>query len=571
VNRLAPLSELLSVERDPGSNAAFLRGEPVSWGRFCASVSGLRGALAPHPRGRWVLACDSTYSFAVGLAALWQSGDTAVLPANLASGSIEEAAVGTSGMIADSFLGVPGIPVLRPQDSLDGERGFRAIGRGELCLELYTSGSSGGRRKVAKTAAQLEDEIAALEEAFGTRLGDCAVLGTVSHQHIYGLLFRLLWPLCAGRPFVSESLLHWSGIFDAMRRSSPCCLAASPTHLSRFPRGAALEGIVCRGVFSSGGRLDPGTAARVGDALGVPATDVLGSTETGGVGWREPAGGAELWKPFPRVRLLELEGGPGGSRLGVVSPAADPAGKVVLLGDRGEVREDGSFRLGARSDRVVKVAEKRLSLDELELFLEECALVSRAAAVRLLDARSGLGAAVVPSAEGRGLLDARGGAGLRAALRKHLSSRFDPSTLPRRFCFLDSLPVDDRGKLPVRTLELLFAPKDAEELESRREGDSLVKRMRVPEDLLYLDGHFPGQPVVPGAAQLRWAARAGEELLGPGPGLSALASVKFKAKLLPGSEFTLRVRPSGRAPRELRFSLESLPDGRTISTGRCSV
>ncbi|MEG1042415.1 MAG: AMP-binding protein, partial [Pseudomonas sp.] len=69
------------------------------------------------------------------------------------------------------------------------------------CLSLCTSGSSGEPKRIDKTLRQLSNEVGALEQQWGADLGDACIISSVSAQHIYGLLFRILWPLCAGRPF----------------------------------------------------------------------------------------------------------------------------------------------------------------------------------------------------------------------------------------------------------------------------------------------------------------------------------------------------------------------------------
>ncbi len=52
-----------------------------------------------------------------------------------------------------------------------------------------------------------------------------------------------------------------------------------------------------------------------------------------------------------------------------------------------------------------------------------------------------------------------------------------------------------------------MAATDPQLLASQREGDSLRIRARVPRDLLYFDGHFPGHPLLPGFVQLDWVMR----------------------------------------------------------------
>ena len=69
-----------------------------------------------------------------------------------------------------------------------------------------------------------------------------------------------------------------------MAEATDCMLVSSPAHLKRMTAMGELEHIAsnCRAVFSSGGALDAGTAQGIAAALGEPACEVLGSTETGG-------------------------------------------------------------------------------------------------------------------------------------------------------------------------------------------------------------------------------------------------------------------------------------------------
>ncbi len=79
-------------------------------------------------------------------------------------------------------------------------------------LVIFTSGSSGDPKPIFKSYRELLNELNTLEDAFGGRLDGALFAGTVSHQHIYGLLFRLLWPLAAGRTLHSEAFQDAAGI-----------------------------------------------------------------------------------------------------------------------------------------------------------------------------------------------------------------------------------------------------------------------------------------------------------------------------------------------------------------------
>ena len=83
-------------------------------------------------------------------------------------------------------------------------------------------------------------------------------------------------------------------------------------------------------------------------------------------------------------------------------------------------------------------------------------------------------------------------------------------------------------------------------LETRREGDLKVTlKLRLPADLLYFKGHFPGAPILPGVVQTDWAIHYGRELLPVQGEFKALETLKFQQILQPGQtpELELEYRP----------------------------
>lgn len=572
---LIPLSRLLTAGRPPDLPVSIDAGGAVDWAAFTAHIGRLVAVLASHGPGRWLLFTENTYAFAVALMAVWQSRAVAVLAPNGQPGTLCELSQGTHGLITERDRVTPGL------DRVDAihEAGpatwrWTSLDRATPCLDLFTSGSTGARKAVPKTIANLEDEVAGLERQWGTLLQGREAFGTVSHQHIYGLLFRVLWSLSAGRTFRAQAYLQPDEMAASMARAGACFLVASPAHLSRLKGFPSVERMAahCRPIFSSGGPLDRVTAAALRDAFGAAPFEVFGSTETGGVAWRQQDGGADsmAWTPFAGV-AVDLYSADG--LLRVRSPFVSDEGGVFTMADHVEFLADGLFVVGPRSDRTVKLGDKRLSLPEMEGSLGEHPFVSQAALL-VLDHGTGtrLGAAVVLTPSGREALARQGRRAVSRALLQPLEPYWDRILLPRVWRYVSRLPEDAQGKVTVAALHALFAsPYDpavvAAELldESVAEG-TWQQTLRVPDTLGCLDGHFPGLPVVPGVAQIQWVMEVARALAGGGVVLERIEALKFKDVLRPGDVFHLRAEMSAAGDR-LVFRLWN--ERALFSSGRC--
>lgn len=64
--------------------------------------------------------------------------------------------------------------------------------------------------------------------------------------------------------------------------------------------------------------------------------------------------------------------------------------------------------------------------------------------------------------------------------------------------------------------------------ELRHDDNRVDLQFVVPDSLLYLQGHFPGFPVLPGVAQLDWAIRYARRYLPVGDAAAKTIQVKFR-------------------------------------------
>ena len=106
-------------------------------------------------------------------------------------------------------------------------------------LVIYTSGSTGVAQAIPKNLSQMSAEIATLETQFGDVIDDADIVATVSHQHIYGLLFNVLWPLSAGRAFAARSFGSFEGL-DEDASPTRLCFGFNPCSFAKITRDSGL-------------------------------------------------------------------------------------------------------------------------------------------------------------------------------------------------------------------------------------------------------------------------------------------------------------------------------------------
>lgn len=559
---MSPLCHLLLESRDPSLEVArrwdraTRSDQVVRWHEFQRNVVGLRDRIVSEPEGAWVLLTEDAYAFAVGLFALWHAGRCAISPPNRQPSSLRTLRTRAVGVLSDRPDWFPESVSLDPlTDAEPGDPArLMALDPDALAMELFTSGTTGAEKPVTKRIRHLEDEVRELHAAWNAVVGDASFFSAASHQHVYGLLFGILWPLHAGRVFQRHHYLHPGELVPRMRDAGDCVLASVPTHLKRLARhvhAPTLRG-VCRAVFSSGGPLATDTAHDIARALGAPPIEVLGSTETGGIAWRIQQPGSESchWTPFAAVRVA-CDGADDLLRVRSPFVSVDAGETGFATGDRISLNSDGSFVLEGRSDQVVKIGEKRLDLTRMESEIRAQSSVDEVALATIeREAEPRVAATIVPSDEGWNLIEQRGQRVFVRGLRAVLADAWDPVLHPRYWRVVSRLPANPQGKLTREALHRLFAAREPavsntdrpEVLEQFRGIDFIERACRVPGDLACFDGHFPGFPVVPGVLQLGWAMELAAELLEDAPCLDEIKFLKFPAPLRPGDSFRINVR-----------------------------
>jgi len=399
-------------------------------------------------------------------------------------------------------------------------------------LILFTSGSTGRPAPVPKSWGVLVRSARAAGSRLGVAaMGGATVIGTVPHQHSYGLESMILLAWQHGLIVDAGGLFFPADIRAALAAADQkSILVTTPVHLRALvaePGGMPPAALI----LSATAPLPLCLAAAAEACFRAPLVEIYGCTEAGQVATRRTVRDA-AWQCLDGVTLTVRDGGAWASGAAVEGTAR--------LHDEIEQTGPDNFLLGGRSADLVDVAGKRTSLEYLNRQLLEIGGVSDGVFLKPESGGEGVArlAAVVVAP---GLL----AEAIMAALR----TRIDAAFLPRPLELVAALPRNALGKLPRDALLRLL----------RGDGGAEIQ---FAADHRVAAGHFPGNPIIPGALLLDKIVRvlggaAGERLV--------IKSAKFFRPVRPGE--ALRVEWRSLAGGARKFECRLSGQGTLVASG----
>jgi acyl-coenzyme A synthetase/AMP-(fatty) acid ligase len=425
---------------------AFRRGRPIAGAEFLRDVAALAALL---PRRAHVLnLCTDRYRFTVGLAAALCREQVSLLPPDDRPATIRAIAADfpevyclTDGA---SPAGVPTFAFPPFGDAPAGAVPLPAFPAAQPAVVLFTSGSTGRPKPTAKPWGVLVESARAAGRRLGVdALPGAAIVGTVPHQHSYGLESTVLLALQHGLAFEAERPFYPADIAASLAAlPRPRLLVTTPIHLRAIvDESEPLPPIDL--IVSATAALTTDLATAAEARFAAPLVEIYGCSEAGQVATRRTAR-EELWHCFDGIELRQ----DGASTFASGAAVA----RETLLHDAIELSAHGRFRLLGRAADMVNIAGKRSSLAHLEHHLK--------AIDGVVD-----GAFLLPDGERRrvprlvafAVAPGRSAAAILAALRE----RIDAAFLPRPLLIVEALPRNDLGKLPREALLRLAAERGA--------------------------------------------------------------------------------------------------------------
>jgi acyl-coenzyme A synthetase/AMP-(fatty) acid ligase len=431
---------VLRVARDTDI-VAVREHRPICRAEFLRDVAALAARLPAH---KYVLnLCTDRYRFSVGLLAALYRQQISLLPPNDAPSVLRAVAADYSDLYALTDTARPPFPSIVYPENLDsGDRTpeVSVLADEQPALILFTSGSTGRPKPVPKSwGALARSAIAAGERLGAPGLRGGTLIGTVPHQHSYGLESTILLGLqhglaiTAGRPFYPADIC---AAIEAAPR--PRILITTPVHIRALltERDTVPELDL---IVSATAPLQVELATQAEARFCAPLLEIYGCTEAGQVATRRTVQ-EQHWRCLAGVILEQDDRGSWAS-----GPSVE---NKTLLHDVIELTGAETFVLNGRSADMINVAGKRTSLAHLNHQLLDIDGVNDGVFVipDSGDQHVARLAAIVVAPE----LPA-------GALMQALRERIDAAFLPRPLVFVEALPRNSLGKLPRETLLRLIA------------------------------------------------------------------------------------------------------------------
>lgn len=415
-----------------------------TWKDFLVDSAKLRAFISEKKSEDWILHCEDYWYFLCAFVALLQCKKRILLTQNISENFIAEIKKPGVEFLTDQnvpdAVSIPELVRNSPEPDEKFIRELPVLNSEETCILMFTSGSTGKPKAVPQRMKEFEEDNAFVISKWGEEFISRKLVTTVSQHHIYGFLFGVSLPFTLGVPF-RRKRIEFPEEFETLS-DEKYMIIATPAFLKRTVEIEEKLSLKNPWIFTSGGACSAELAEKTEKLFGFCPLEVYGSTETSGIAYRQQSKDGPKFTPFANARLWLGDDG----CLRVVSPyIKNPEGFATA--DLAEFFDDGRFVLKGRSDSIVKIEEKRISLTEVENRILQTGLVADVKVVALQnDVRQYLAAAIVLNPEGRRKFAGTEKYLVNRYFHDFLMQYFENVVLPKKWRFVEELPVDVQGK-----------------------------------------------------------------------------------------------------------------------------
>ena len=507
---------------------------------------------------------NDVYLFYVCFMALMHAQKDVILPAYLTKEMLSDLKKFTTVVISNKDFADTDISVIKPSfDDKTPKAELEPIQ--DRIISFFTSGSTSKPKQIPKKFDMLAKEVQMHSQMQQKVIcQNPVVIATIMPNHMYGMLWRLLYPLSNRLTQDLDTVISPEEIQHKQHLYSKVLFITTPTFMTEVASYAQQYTFDqnCLAIYSSGGLLPARTSEKMFQLFGVSPFEVFGSTETGGVGYRQQVNGPAFCI-FPTVKIEKNAE----SCLRVQSDFSfrSPYDMQDLI----EYTDGGdSFILLGRNDRMIKIAENRVSLNEMEEKLNQNEYVYESYFLSIqTDRHPVLASVICLNEKGKERLKNNGKLSLVRELKSYLSAWYD--ILPRKIRFVYKISKNPQGKILKKEMEKLFETPISEPVVQnvKFRNDEVTADLTFLKEAAYFQGHFPDFPILPGVVQLHFVFEFLREFFHETPTRYTIQKLKFSHLIMPN--MTVGFQLEKQAQNEYIFSYGL--SGKVCSSGKIVV
>ncbi len=427
---------------------------------------------------------------------------------------------------------------------------------GRICF--FTSGSTSSPKMIEKSFATLSDETHNSANVLGY-FKDCVVASTCEAYHLYGMLWRLLYPLAMKMPIHAVLIKAPETLIAIQKQNTNVLFITTPSFIEAVAKHKQLyefpDNIVA--ITTSGGLLKEQVCLSAQQIWKTTPIEIFGSTESGGIASRCQKQ-SDIWHVFDKVQINTDDRG----CLNAVSPYTID-GKIFQTNDIAEIVSAKQFRFFGRIDRLVKIGETQLFIPDLENHLLEHNYIENCY-VDFFE--SNLRALLVLNNTGKDFYKQNSHVNLSKQVNNYIKRKFDAKFSLRKIKVVNAIPINQQGKILKTQIQKIFRNKMESPviLKEIKDNNSFKIEMFFAPESSYFKGHFPIKKILPGAIQLHFATVFISEIFAEAGNPKCVKKLKYTNIIQPNDVVELSASKNN---KEKSYTFSFNKDGKSCSSG----
>ena len=428
------------------------------------------------------------------------------------------------------------VPLLQARSHSDTSFEFTTPEFDNTFVTFYTSGSTGNPKAIKKRLSNMiietNDLLSELEQITGDKSG-IQIVTSASANHMYGFVYWFFAAICGlGRYILNTCEIVYPDTADLDSR----IFVSTPSFLEEFKKYAVAIDKPPKIIFSAGDRLK-NDVSEYFNQYNAQIIEIYGSTETGTIAYKCDN---EYYHCFKHVQISQNNE----SQIVIKSPYFME--NEVILCDTVQILDKNKFTLGQRTDKIVKIQEKRVNTQEIEDILNTTGLIDNSYCFKHGEK---LSCAAVLNEKGRTLyLDNENGG--RQNVIKQLKSfiKEKSEVIPQKWKFLYEIPKNSRGKIDKEKISEFFDVNLSLPLviNYKRTDTTAEYELVFSKNCNFFDGHFKDFPVLPGVIQLYFAHRFASDSFDCNVLTTPVKKMKFSHIIKPDTKVKLILQKYGK-------------------------